>query len=69
MKNLNYLLAANLIVWIAFFAYHFSLSRRNSQLQKEIDLVLAKLESKGPGASCQGSGGRKKQEDVMRHAS
>lgn len=46
MKNLNYLLAANLIVWIVFFVYHFSLSRRNSHLQKEIDLVRAKLESK-----------------------
>ncbi|MBI5185606.1 MAG: CcmD family protein [Nitrospinae bacterium] len=46
MKNLNYLLAANLIVWIVFFAYHFSLSRRNSHLQKEINLVRAKLESK-----------------------
>ncbi len=43
MKNLNYLFAANLIIWIAFFAYHFSLSRRNSSLQKEIDMIREKM--------------------------
>ena len=45
MKNLSYLFAANLIIWIVFFVYHFSLSRRNESLQRDIDLVKAKLEA------------------------
>jgi len=45
MKNLNYLFAANLVIWIAFFVYHFTLSRRNCHLQRDIDLLKARLES------------------------
>ncbi len=44
MNNLNYLFAANLIIWIVFFAYQFSLSRRNSTLQKEIELIKTKIQ-------------------------
>ena len=45
MKNLNYLFAANLVIWVVFFFYQFSLSRRNAHLEKEIELIQSKLKT------------------------
>ncbi len=42
--NLPYLFAALAISWIAFFAYVFFLSRRQSELEKEVKLLRLKLE-------------------------
>jgi|TARA_Y100000031_G_C8011408_1_gene288264 CcmD family protein len=39
MNNINYLFAANIIVWIALFSYIYSLVRKNAKLFKEIEFL------------------------------
>lgn len=43
MRNLFYLLAANIIIWVAIFGYVFSLSRRNRELEREFDALKEQL--------------------------
>ena len=37
MKNLEFLFAAYTIVWVLLFVYMFTISRRQKNLEKEID--------------------------------
>ncbi|PYT73450.1 MAG: hypothetical protein DMG41_28710 [Acidobacteria bacterium] len=43
MKNFQYLLAAWIAVWVVFFLYQISLSRRFSQLRDEIKRLKERL--------------------------
>ncbi len=43
MDNLGYLVAAYTILWIAISGYIFSLSRRQRQLQREIDSLKERM--------------------------
>ncbi len=43
MENFGYLLAAFIIIWVAVFAYVFSLSQRQKRLRREIDQLKAAL--------------------------
>ncbi len=43
MENAGYLLAAFAIVWVALFGYIFSLSRKQRQLRRDIDLLKEAL--------------------------
>ncbi len=44
MENFGYLLAAFIIIWVAVFAYVFSLSQRQKRLRREIDQLKATLQ-------------------------
>ncbi len=44
MDNFGYLLAAFIIIWVAIFAYVFSLSQRQRKLRREIDQLKAALQ-------------------------
>jgi len=46
MENLEYLVAAYTIIWIAISAYIFSLSRRQRQLRREIDSLKQRMREK-----------------------
>ncbi|MEK6590592.1 MAG: CcmD family protein [Nitrospinota bacterium] len=46
MKNIFYLLSANLIIWTAIFVYIFSLSKRNKELNKELKALKEQLKIK-----------------------
>lgn len=46
MDNWEYLVAAYSIVWIAIFGYLFSLSRKQSQLWREIDTLKEKIKDR-----------------------
>ena len=39
MENFGYLFAAFAIIWAVVFSYVFALSRRQRQLQREIDFL------------------------------
>ena len=47
MDNLDYLVAAYTIIWVAIAGYVFSLSRRQKQLWREIDTLKEKMRGKG----------------------
>ena len=49
--NLGYLFAIYTVTWVAFFAYVFYLSRRQSDLQREIVRLKNVLSGKGPGGN------------------
>jgi CcmD family protein len=44
MENFGYLLAAFIIIWVAVFAYVFSLSQKQKRLRREIDQLKATLQ-------------------------
>ena len=46
MDNLGYLVAAYTIIWIAISGYVFTLSRRQRQLQREIDSLKERMRGK-----------------------
>ena len=46
MENLGYLFAAFSIVWAAIFGYIFSLSRKQRQLRREINLLKERASAK-----------------------
>ena len=43
MKNLGSLIAAYAAVWIIFFVYHFTVSRRMARLQGEVERLKERL--------------------------
>ncbi len=43
MKNLESLMAAYLFVWGIFFLYHFTVARRLSRLQEEVERLKETL--------------------------
>ncbi|MBI5748562.1 MAG: CcmD family protein [Nitrospinae bacterium] len=43
MKNFVYLLAVNLIIWVAIFGYVYSLSRRNKEIDRELKALKEQL--------------------------
>lgn len=43
MRNFQYLLAAWIAVWVVFFVYQVSLSRRFSQLLEEVKRLKERL--------------------------
>lgn len=45
MDNLNFLFAAFTVVWVLFFAYMFSISRRQKSLEKEMRQLADERES------------------------
>jgi CcmD family protein len=44
MDNLEYLVGAYTVVWLAFFGYLVVLSRKQRQLRQDIDLLKAESE-------------------------
>lgn len=46
MENLGYLFAAYTIVWAVIFGYIFSLSRRQRELRREVDLLKERVGAK-----------------------
>lgn len=46
MENLDYLVAAYTIVWVALSGYVFSLSRRQRRLWREIDSLREKIKER-----------------------
>jgi len=42
--NLSYLFAAYTVIWLAFFAYLFFVSRRQRELERELRAVQRTLE-------------------------
>jgi len=47
MNNLGFLFAANLFVWGGIFFYVVTLSRRNRELQRDLDLLKETLNKEG----------------------
>ncbi len=47
MENLDYLVAAYTIIWIAISAYVLIIYRRQKQLRREIDFLKEKIKAKG----------------------
>jgi len=47
-SNLGFLLAGEIIVWAGFFAYAFYMSRKTTDLRREIDDLRAQLEAAPP---------------------
>ncbi len=43
MKNLNNLMAAYFAAWAIFFVYHFTVARRLSRLQEEVEKLKHSL--------------------------
>ena len=54
-SNLPYLFAVFIITWAVFFAYVFIMSRRQRQMQREID-ALAQALSEKPGETFESEG-------------
>ena len=48
MTNLNFLFAAYTAVWVLLFLYILSLSRRNRELDKEVDELRELLQRRQP---------------------
>ena len=44
--NLPYLFAAYAVTWVAFFVYMFFISRRQRELEREIDELRRELEAR-----------------------
>ncbi len=49
MGNVNYLLAAFIIIWAVLFIYIAALSQRQKRLRREIDLLKKNLNQQPPG--------------------
>ena len=47
MENLEYLVAAYSVIWLAISFYVFILYRRQRQLRREIDALTEKVRKKG----------------------
>ena len=45
-SNVEFLLAGSLLVWAGFFAYAFYVSRKNSELQREIGELRRRLDAR-----------------------
>jgi CcmD family protein len=46
MKNFEFLFSAWMVVWAAFFVYEVSISRRISQVRKEIESLKQQLNNR-----------------------
>ena len=44
MDNLNYLLAAFIVIWVVLFAYILVMSQRQRRLQRDINLLKTSLQ-------------------------
>ncbi len=45
MRNLGYLLAANIVVWVVIFGYIYNLMRKNIGLKRDIRIIKENLAS------------------------
>lgn len=48
--NLPYLFAAYAVIWLAFFAYLFAMSRRQRELERELSTLRRALEERAKGS-------------------
>ena len=46
MQGLEYVFAAYTIIWLGLFLYAFSVSRRQGQLESELEIIKESLERK-----------------------
>ncbi len=50
-SNLGFLFAGFTVVWVAFFAYVFYMSRRERELRREIEELRRQVAERPPGGS------------------